>query len=62
MANVPGKEMIRNKRGLKVSEMIKPLVTFFKICCFMLEPLGSKKGTVSERFGTFFGLKHQKMI
>ena len=55
LANVPGKEMITNKRGLKFCEMIKPLVTFFKICCFKLELLGSKEGTVSESFGTFLG-------
>ena len=30
LANVPGKEMITNKRGLKFCEMIKPLITFLK--------------------------------
>ena len=55
LSNVPGKEMIKNKRGLKFYEMIKPLITFFRIRCSKLELLGSKVGTVSERFGTFLG-------
>ena len=55
MGNVPGKEMIKIKRGLKFCEMIEPSITFFRICCFKLELLGSKVWTVSERFGTFLG-------
>ena len=30
LANVPGKEMIKIKWGLKFYEMIKPLITFFQ--------------------------------
>ena len=55
LANAPGKEMIKIKWGLKFCEMIKSLITFFRICCFKLELLGFKVGTVSERFGTFLG-------
>ena len=51
LTNVPEKEMIKNKRWLKFCEMIKPFITFFRICCFKLELLGFKVGTVSERFG-----------
>ena len=55
LANVPGKEMIKNEWGFKFCKMIKPSITFFRISCFKLELLGSKGGTVSERSGTFLG-------
>ena len=55
LANVPGKEMVTNKGRLNFCEMIKPLITFFKISCFKLELLGLKEGTVPERLGTFLG-------
>ena len=55
LPNVPGKEMIKDKQGLKVYEMINSLITFLRICCFKLELLGSKVGTVSEGFATFLG-------
>ena len=41
LENIPGKKMITNKRGFKFCKMIKPLITFFKICCFKQ---GRKKG------------------
>ena len=50
MPNVPGKEMIKNKPGLKFYETIKPLINFFRICCFKLELLGFKVQTVFEHF------------
>ena len=60
LLNVLGKETIKNKWGLKFHEMIKPLITFFRIHCFKLELLGSKVGTVSKRFGTFLSYNIKK--
>ena len=42
LRNVSRKEMIKNKRGLKFYEMIRPLTPFVRTGCFKLELLSPK--------------------
>ena len=62
LANVPGKEMITNKQGLKFFEMIKPLITFFQNFLFQAGTFRVERRDCIWKIWYIFGLKYQKMI